>query len=385
MKNIKSFSLCCGCEACAAVCPKACISIQQNEDGFYIAHADDDICIQCGLCSSVCPVNQSEPQTDHAVMKTIAAKNRDLSIRKQSASGGMYSALSSAVFALGEATVYGAVYDEKGMVRHQGAISLEECGAQRGSKYVQSDMNGTIASLIQDLKAGKYVLFTGTPCQCAGVRNAVRLKKVPADKLFLVDIFCHGVPSPMMLEKFIGYLKKKYRNFRRFEIRSTSAEWGVYRSVVHTATAQDSSSLLSQAYIKLFCTDACLNECCYACKFCNTNRPGDISIGDFWGLKKVSPAFHDQIGVSAMLVNTEKGMRLLERIKGSIEFVELSENDCTSNQHNLQFPTVRKPNTDTFRAELRTYPFGKFLRKYGGLTMMNKAKHTIKKVLKINR
>lgn len=198
MIDIKDKKLCCGCNACVQRCPKQCISVQKDEEGFLYPIVDLSICIDCGLCEKVCLVlNQGSERNP---IEVFAAVNKDDSIRMQSSSGGIFTALAEQIIQE-KGVVFGARFDEKWEVKHDYTETIEGLKAFRGSKYVQSRIGDTFSKAEFFLKAGRKVMFTGTPCQIAGLRLFLRKEY---ENLLAVDIICHGVPSPLVWRKYLG-------------------------------------------------------------------------------------------------------------------------------------------------------------------------------------
>jgi len=380
MLNICENMMCCGCSACMTACPCDAIKMHKNQKGFYRPTINLDLCINCGQCDEVCDLKKREIG-EVTIHRTVAAKNSNLDLRKRSSSGGAFIAFCESVLKYEGSVVYGAVMDETSVVRHCRAESIEECHKMQGSKYVQSYTVGIYDQVIDDLIMGRRVLFSGTPCQCGTLRRLVKVKKINASNLFLIDIICHGTPSPDIFAKYINYVKKKKKNFEKFEIRSSFADWGQYCSAIYYNGKVDSTSHLSQAYIKLFCTDACLNDSCYKCPYCTLNRPGDVTIGDFWGIEKYYPEFVDKDGVSVIISNTKAGEKMLKWINPYMLIMESSEIDCMDNQLNLKQPTVPGRNPEEFWNDFLKKDFRFILKKYAGIMIIRKVKNFVKRSL----
>ena len=209
---------CCGCSACMSVCPKKAISMQPDKEGFLYPSIDEAKCIQCGLCERVCFYSDDTKKTAYA------ARVRDMSVRMDSQSGGMFFAMAKYCIAEG-GVVYGCGMDGTWRAVHKRAVTLEDCMAFRGSKYVQSDMGNCYALVLKDLNDGRKVLFSGTPCQCEGLLRMLNGRY--RDNLIVVDIICYGVPSPMLWQEYINYIEQKFSGgvLQKFslEIKSLSA------------------------------------------------------------------------------------------------------------------------------------------------------------------
>ena len=197
MIDIKDKKDCCGCSACVQKCPKQCISLKEDCEGFLYPIVDKDICIDCGLCEKVCPIlYQGE---ERKPLKVFAAKNHDEEIRKQSSSGGIFTLLAEKIINEG-GVVFGAKFDENWDVKHDYTETIEGLAAFRGSKYVQSRIEDNYRKAETFLKQGRKVLFSGTPCQIAGLKRFFRKEY---ENLLTVDFICHGVPSPGVWRRYL--------------------------------------------------------------------------------------------------------------------------------------------------------------------------------------
>lgn len=288
-------------------------------------------------------------------MNTYIVKQKDLKSRMLSRSGGIFAAVSDKVLESG-GVVYGCALDESFNAYHRRAVTKEERDLFRGSKYVQSDMKDAMKDALADLKDGKFVLFSGTPCQIAGIK-AVCPKNLQ-ENLLCMDIVCHGVPSPAVWNSYKEYMQKKYHGKITgvdFRNKRNHGWWEHIESVKIHGFEVD-----SQIYKNLFYEHNVLRECCYQCPYKNLERVGDISIADAWGIAQAAPEFDDNHGVSLVLSNTEKGQTWLE--KG---LVDCDYQPCDIKDY-MQEPFIRsfeKPaNYDTFWEDYFTKDFGQIVK-----------------------
>ncbi len=307
-------ALCCGCGACANVCPTDAICLTEGKEGFLFPKVNEQICIQCGKCVKTCPVleiskpNRKEPECR-------AAYGSD-ETRKVSSSGAIFTVLADYVFDRG-GVVYGVILDEDFQVVHKRISSREELGALRRSKYVQSQVGLIYRQVREDLKNGMLVLFSGTPCQNAGLRKTLGKDY---ENLILADIVCHGVPSQSVFDE---YLKEKFPkdNVKDFLFRTKDAG---QNCMVSLATLKDGKQVVSaidtDAFEKGFHKSLFLRESCGECHFAAPPRQGDFTIGDFWGLEKYNPDYKDPLGVSLVFLNNEKASRIWEKIQPKLKF-----------------------------------------------------------------
>lgn len=320
---------CCGCAACVQRCPKQCISLKEDGEGFLYPVVDESLCVGCGLCEKVCPIiNRPEKLP---VKEVLAVKNRNEDERMASSSGGVFVALAKKVIDQG-GVVFGAVFDDNWEVRHTYAESMDGVRPMMGSKYVQSRIGDTFRQAEKFLKDGRKVLFTGSPCQITALHNYLR-KDYP--NLLSVDFLCHGVPSPGVWRRYLDEVLdcsarraaagkntvlssslKSLPVITGIEFRDKTLHgWQKFSFVVRGASASkaDKNSVLlsdihyDNPFMKGFLRNVYLRPSCYRCKCKNGVSHSDLTIGDFWGVRQAMPDFNDDKGVGLVLVNTEKG------------------------------------------------------------------------------
>lgn len=339
--NISSVKNCTGCSACSSVCPRHCITMREDRLGFEYPVVDESACVSCGLCLKTCPVAGS-PDLAYP-MNAYAARSIDDRDYLTSSSGGAASVLSRHMIKSG-GVVYGCASDGTD-VRHVRVDRLDDLPRLKGSKYVQSSLSGVFDPLKQDLKDGRDVLFIGTPCQVAAVR---RYAGKLSDKLYLVDLICHGVPSRKMLKEHVACVsggrpvdKVSFRNGNRFELTLASAGEVLYR-------ADNDRDM----YYNVFLRGLSYRDGCYRCLFARPERGSDITIGDFWGIDTKSHPlpFDCDSGLSVMLPGTGKGKRLVEMISCDMKIEGRSVEEAVNGNSQL-----RKPTRNTFRGRLLRY------------------------------
>lgn len=296
---------CCGCSACLQACPKQCISMQQDAEGFLYPQVDASSCIDCGLCEKVCPfINPHEPRTP---IHTYAAINNDEQIRMESSSGGIFTILAEKIINDGGA-VFGARFDENWQVTIDYTETIDGLAAFRGSKYVQACVGDTYAKCAKFLKAGRKVMYSGTPCQIAGLKHYLRKEY---DNLLTVDFVCHGVPSPKVWEKYLHELVGTV-NVQGVSMRDKQHEgWKRFNFVLDYQKEGKMITLSSwhqeNDYMNAFLRDMILRPSCYACKARECRSHSDITIADFWGIQSICPTMDDDKGTGLVLIHTAKG------------------------------------------------------------------------------
>lgn len=370
---------CCGCTACASICVHKAISMQPDALGFLYPEVNKDKCINCGLCEKVCSFhNHYDKSLNLLQPKAFAVRHKIISEVESSRSGAAFIAISDGILEKG-GIVYGVGYTDHFRVVHKRATTKTERNEFKGSKYVQSDLNTIFQQVKVDLQNGYTVLFSGTPCQTAGL-NAYIGKKL-REHLFLVDIICHGVPSPYIWKDYLLYLEQKYGgiitnlSFRDKQIFG----WTNHKE----SFVIKGKHIYTNIFRDLFFKHIMIRQSCGVCHFANITRPSDITIGDFWGWEKNVPNFNkDDKGVSLVLLNTEKGEKLFEEIKDSMNCIPVKLED--SLQPNLQHPSPISPRRMAFEWDYKQKGFKYVLRKYGKDNLRQKIYKLVAKIIKNN-
>lgn len=314
---------CCGCSACMSVCPKNCISMCWDKEGFLYPVVDKNICINCGLCEKVCPaLRKGEKQTD---IKAYACINKDNDVKMSSSSGGAFSVFAEYVLEQ-NGVVFGAVFDENFAVIHSYIEDKKDLYKLRGSKYVQSDMQDSYRKAQEFLDLERMVLFSGTSCQIAGLKSFLRKEY---DNLICVDVICHGVPSPLVFKKYIDQRKKQYgESIKEIRFREKTEGWINYSMKIDFDSQSFRKNARDDEYLRGFIHSLYLRPSCYHCNYKDFTCGSDISLADFWGIKKVLPEFFDKNGVSMVLVNSETGDKIFELVKDKLLVETVNLEDC---------------------------------------------------------
>lgn len=359
MIEIKEKQQCYGCGACSIICPHSCITMQSDEEGFLYPYVQKDRCIECGLCDNVCPYkNEYEKKANLKTPIVFAVRHKDINKLKYSRSGAMFVALSDYVLRQG-GVVYGAGYKDHFKVVHKRANTRLECDEFRGSKYVQSDLNNVYYLVKQDLKQGLKVLFSGTPCQTAGLLRYLNDKR---DNLLICDIVCHGTPSPYIWSDYLTFIEKKYHSkIIAVDFRDKAFGWKAH---VESFWLQNGKKISKQIYTNLFYQHIMFRPSCSTCKFTNIIRPSDITLADYWGWEKISKSFNsDDLGCSLVFINTEQGKNVWNKIKTDVNYIQTSIDQCM--QPNLKTPSVESPIRSLFWSDYIRCGFKYVIRKYG--------------------
>ena len=354
MIDIKDKSQCCGCEACVQRCPKRCILLVEDAEGFLYPQVDTAVCVDCGLCEKVCPViNQS---AEHEPQAVYAAINPDADVRQQSSSGGVFSMLADAVLSHG-GVVFGVCWNDDWQLVFDYTESKDDLSRFRGSKYLQAHVGDAYIRVEQFLKLGRQVLFTGTPCQIAALK---RYLKKDYDNLLAVDVICHGAPSPGVFRTYlteeisriaadekntVSFLSNHFvaeRNMlntmgwriENIQFRDKRLGWKKFSFTLcltkALAAGEQNSVSLSYSlneniFMRGFLRDFYLRPSCYSCPAKSGKSGSDITLGDFWGINKLKPEIDDDRGVSAVTINSDKGALWFDKF--SLQRYEMSYGD----------------------------------------------------------
>lgn len=353
MITITDKSQCCGCSACAQRCPKQCISMQMDNEGFLYPQVDTSKCIDCHLCEKVCPViNQDDARTP---LNVYAAKNSDDEVRHQSSSGGIFTLLAEQTIKDG-GIVFGACWDKEWNVKHDYVDNINDLQRFRSSKYLQSVIGDSFLKTEQFLKTGRKVMFTGTPCQIAGLKHFLRKEY---DNLLAVEMICHSVPSPGVWQQYLTTrlhtLRWEKSDIRHISFRDKKTGWKTYSFVIENKDGNILTELSSKnAFMRGFLADLYTRPSCHACPAKQLRSGSDITLGDFWGIESLMPEIDDDKGVSAIIVNSDKGKQVLHNI--NVELHEVQYDDLTTRNPALvkSFPKTPK-RTEFFKEDGFTF------------------------------
>lgn len=377
MIKINNPADCCGCTACASICAHDAITMMPDALGFLYPKVDESKCVDCHLCEKVCQFNDNYDRSLNLPEPlAYAARHKDIDEVMHSRSGAAFAAISDYILERG-GVVYGAGYRDHFRVVHKRATTKEERDEFRGSKYVQSDLTGVFRQVKEDLRNGLTVLFSGTPCQTSGLNAFVGQKL--RNNLVLVDIVCHGVPGPFLWRDYISYLEKKQGdeivvvNFRDKELFG----WGAHKE---SYKFKNGGGKMTFTY--LFYKHIMFRHSCGNCHFCNTHRPSDITLADFWGWQNNVPGMNDDDkGVSLVLVNTEKGRELFDSIKTKLDAREVKMEN--SLQPNLQHPSIIHPKRMQFEKDYIAKGFDYvFNKNYDSCPLWNRLLSKCKRIAK---
>ena len=322
-KNVKiiNSSQCYGCYACSNICPKGCISMAEDKDGFAIPKIKEEDCIKCGLCVQVCPAEKKYKNNNDFPLTVYAANVKDEDIRMKSTSGGMFYPIAEHVINKG-GCVFGAAFNSSYEVIHIFAETISEVERCMKSKYVQSNMGNSYEEVAKRSQK-QMILFTGTPCQIAALNKYPGLKM---ENVIAVDIICHGVPSPKLWKKYLKEMRDKYGKIIYLMTRSKK-RYGSLQSetVIHFANGEKYHKVLDKdCYMDAFMNGLSLRERCYHCQYKGKNRFSDITIADFSSIRKYIKDADSFKGTSMLILNTEKGKQVIESLKDKFEMKKIN-------------------------------------------------------------
>lgn len=337
--------LCTGCGACEQICVKKCITMVENNEGFLYPEVDEKSCSNCGLCGRICPVINMNCDGDE-VDSAYAAYCKDYNIREISSSGGVFTLLAQYVLRQ-NGIVFGAEFDAEFGVCHSYVENENQLYKLQGSKYTQSVTGNSYKQVKCFLKDNRTVLFTGTPCQIAGLKGYLGKTY---DNLITVDILCHGVPSPKVWKAYLSYLEDRSKSkVYQVSFRNKSTGWKNYSvKVVFQKGREYISASSNNEFMQLFLHNICLRNSCYNCKFKALNRPSDITIGDCWGIEKYLPEMDDDKGTSVVLIHSLKGNDVFEKIKDKLIFKQGDVKQLTTGAKDSLNSVAKHPKRDKF-------------------------------------
>ena len=349
-KVFETDNLCSGCAACVYTCPKQAIQLKSDNCGFRYPEIDQEKCISCGKCVTICPFQN--PIERNSVNECLAGQSCDEKQLQKSSSGGVFGVLAEYFLEHGGG-VCGAVMEfgnDSVKVHHKLIYSKEELSSLQGSKYVQSDMRGVYTRIEEAIGKGHKVMFSGTPCQVAAVKKVFAKK---SKDIFCVDIVCHGVPSEKMFQDYIKTEeRKKNAKITAFTFRDKDRGWGLKGYYSIKERGEDKKVAIrpnNSSFYRYFLDGDIYRESCYTCPYANVNRVGDISIGDYWGVDKFNPELlsinggpiKKEQGVSCILINSDSGAELIKKVSTKLHTYPINIKDVMVINAQLREPTKK--------------------------------------------
>lgn len=322
MELYQKKEMCCGCGACAEICPPKAIKMIQDKEGFAYPQINSSACMECSKCRDVCPIKAQKSVIGEKLY--MGAQAKEDKVRYSSSSGGVFSVLAQYVIGY-QGIVYGAGYNEDMKVIHKGVEKQDHLDQIKRTKYVQSCMDGIYSQIERNLKEGRWVLFCGTPCQT----NALMLfLNENYERLILVDLVCYGVPSPGIWNDYVRYLEYKHNGrLTDFSFRDKRNRDNGHVCSYRIDGKEYAGPLYEDLYCRIFFKNYSLRPSCYHCKFCTVNRQSDFTIGDFWGIEHVRPDMDDGMGTSMVIMHSEQAKKIWNEIMAELNWFACTKED----------------------------------------------------------
>lgn len=319
MININEKKDCCGCSSCAQICPKKCIIMQEDEEGFLYPSLDHNKCVDCGICEKVCPI--LNPSIKKDLINAYAAINDKDEVRYTSSSGGLFIPIAEEIIKKG-GVVFGASFNKAWEVVISYTETIEGLDAFKGSKYLQAKVENAYKECENFLKAGRKVLFTGTPCQIAGLNRFLRKDYA---SLYTIACVCHGAPSPGVWKKYLGEISKG-RIPIKVKFRDKSTGWFGYSfSIEYSNGNIYKKQACDEPYMQAFFHSLIERPYCSKCSFRLGYSNADLMLGDLWRIEKLVPDFNDNLGTSIVIIYNKRGEDLFNAIKKIYKNINLEE------------------------------------------------------------
>lgn len=368
---------CCGCTACAAICPKNCIEMKEDREGFRYPEVDEEACVKCGACEKVCPIKKHEEEKQFE-QKAYLVQHKNDDVRLESSAGGAFTAISEMVLEK-KGVVFGAAYDENFQVHHIYVENKEDLRFFRNSKYVQSDLENTFSEVKNFLKENRWVCFSGTPCQIEGLNSYLGKKY---DHLIMVDVVCHGIPSPLIWNKYLEYQKNKIPQADNIRFRdkyfgykySTMSFVREGKNVYHAGSQAD-------PMLRAFFSDICDRPSCYQCPVKKRYRVSDLTIWDCFSVYDFDKKMDDDKGTTRVLCHTEKGLNVIEKLKKVANCKEVPADKIVAGVKEMFESVKMNPKRGAFFDDAQSMTGNELFEKYYPMTTKIKIKTLIRKTL----
>jgi acetyltransferase-like isoleucine patch superfamily enzyme/coenzyme F420-reducing hydrogenase beta subunit len=386
MIQIKNKKDCCGCNACTIACSKQCITMPNDEEGFFYPLINTDLCIDCGLCEKVCPIiNKNKDNVERYDEPLVyAAYNTNNDVRIDSTSGGIFSALADKMFAM-NGYVGGAIYNEDHTVKHIITKNKNLLPELRSSKYLQSYTDTLYADIKNLLKADKKVLVCATPCQITALYNVL---KKDYDNLITCDFICRGVNSPKVFQSYMDMLERLH-GAKAEKIKFKAKQWGWHNFSMRVNFANGKEYCKDRShdffFIGYLLKGNFARPSCYDCQFKGFPQKSDITLADFWGIQKIDPSMDQDKGTSLVMVNSDKGKQFFDTLNDTIVYKPFAMEQAASGNSAMNTPLKPVGNDrEEFFTALNKYPFEEVAKRFFPLpTIKNRLKKTFRQIKKI--
>ena len=322
MLEIKEKQECCGCTACVAACPKECIVMKEDQEGFLYPNIDKDKCIRCGICEKVCPILNETPEVPTEQIAYIV-QNKNEKVLQESTAGGAFTSI--AKYALkNNGVVFGVELDSKLVAHHIYIESEKELFRFRNSKYVQSSVGEAFRQVRSFLDQGRTVCFSGTPCQVEGLKSYLGKDY---EKLITVDVVCRAVPSPLIFRKYVEYQEKRLSDTIKY-VRFRDKYYGYKYSTMNVITDKNKGNyhhgIESDPWLRAFFSNICDRPSCYHCHFRKRYRQSDFTIWDCFHVGRFSRELDNDKGATRVLVHSERGRKIFDAVKSEFNYIQMT-------------------------------------------------------------
>lgn len=356
---------CTGCRTCELICPFNAIMFKQDEEGFIFPQINEEKCKKCGNCTKQCTYFNENYGDLLDKQNVFAVQIKDEEVLNKSSSGGAFTAFANAILDKG-GRICGCTLDENFEAKHIFIDNKKELYKLRGSKYIQSDVNNTYIKTKENLENGIPILYVGTPCQIAGLKQFL---KKDYDNLILIDLICHGVASEVYFKEYLKYLESKFNSkIIEYKFRDKSKyRWvgfGAYTYIKRNKKRKIYTLPEKDFFFNSYNSGKILRKCCYECKYATTKREGDITIADFWGIEKYHSNIDTENGVSAVILNTKKGKRIFENIKNNINYFPSELEYIINENGNFSKPSTKPLDRDYIFNDLYEKGFDYIAKRY---------------------
>ena len=369
-KILDDLKACSGCYACQTICPRYCITMQSDEEGFWYPKINSERCIDCGLCRKICPVLRDKKAEASPI--AYAAYNKREEIRMASSSGGLFSLLAEYVIQR-DGVGFGACFDERFHVVHQYTERKEELEKFRGSKYVQSKIGESYQKVKEFLMDGRMVLFTGTPCQIGGLKAYLQKEY---ENLICQDMICHGVPSPKVWDRYLKYRETIAGSAaQKITFRGKKNGWKRFSLSFSFKNDSEYDETLDRDFMMTaFLKNVCLRPSCYNCSFKNIRRESDITLADFWGIQNIFPGMDDDKGTSLLILNSLKGKALFEKVKNGMEYRSVALQEAIKYNPAMTQSVLWNSKRNGFLKNIDKIAFDKLVKRYCSGSLLSKCR-----------
>lgn len=364
MIQITDKKKCCGCTACASICPKKCITMEPDEEGFVYPLVDISKCVSCNLCNAVCPLLKDEENVQNTVLG-YAIRDKRPQILKNGTSGGIFYAMMEDFLSM-NGVVYGVVVGNDNVVKHVRIDNIDDELIKKipNSKYVRSDIGGIYIKIREDLLNGKKVLFSGTPCQAAGLKCFLQKEY---ENLLVVDVICRGTPSPKFWNMYVLYQERKYRS-PIIDVKFRNKTYGYHSSTMKLTFKNGkvyTGSARVDIFLKSFFKDLCSRPSCYECKFKNLHHASDITMFDCWHFQELTNVKDDNLGYTNVIVQSKNGQKYLEKLSENYISYNIHLEKAVDLDGIMVFNSVKwRSERDSFFKNIDDANFEKSIKKY---------------------